>query len=45
MIAILALQGAFAEHEQMLHNLGAETVLIRNVDDWNKTLPLKGMLM
>lgn len=42
-IAILALQGAFAEHEQMLHNLGAETVLIRNVDDWNKTLPLKGV--
>lgn len=33
-IAILALQGAFAEHEQMLHSLGAETVLIRNAADW-----------
>ena len=29
-IAILALQGAFAEHEQMLQRLGVETVLIRN---------------
>lgn len=32
-IAILALQGAFAEHEQMLRRLGAETMLIRNLDD------------
>ncbi|MBO4551272.1 MAG: pyridoxal 5'-phosphate synthase glutaminase subunit PdxT, partial [Bacteroidaceae bacterium] len=29
-IAILALQGAFAEHEQMLQRLGAETMLIRS---------------
>lgn len=43
MIAILALQGAFAEHEQMLQRLGAETRLIRNLEDWNKTLPLKGV--
>ena len=42
-IAILALQGAFAEHEQMLHHLGIETRLIRNLEDWNKTLPLKGV--
>ena len=42
-IAVLALQGAFAEHEQMLHHLGIETRLIRNLEDWNKTLPLKGV--
>ena len=35
MIAILALQGAFAEHQQMLKRLGEESVLIRNLDDWN----------
>jgi len=34
-IAILALQGAFAEHQQMLQQLGVESVLIRNLDDWN----------
>lgn len=34
-IAILALQGAFAEHERMLQELGAETMQIRNLDDWN----------
>jgi 5'-phosphate synthase pdxT subunit len=39
-IAILALQGAFAEHEQTLQSLGAETTLIRNLDDF---LPLKGV--
>lgn len=33
-VAILALQGAFAEHEQMLNALGAETLLIRSHDDW-----------
>ena len=35
MIAILALQGAFAEHQQMLSRLGEESDLIRNLDDWN----------
>lgn len=35
-IAILALQGAFAEHQQMLHTLGVETFLVRNLDDWNR---------
>lgn len=34
MIAILALQGAFAEHQQMLQRLGVESTLIRNLDDW-----------
>lgn len=37
-IAILALQGAFSEHEQMLRKLGAETTLIRNLDDFNSTV-------
>ena len=44
-IAILALQGAFAEHQQMLHRLGIENVLIRNLSDWQKYLknsPLGG---
>lgn len=34
MIAILALQGAFAEHQQMLRRLNVESTLIRNLDDW-----------
>lgn len=34
-IAILALQGAFLEHQQMFARLGVETTLIRNLDDWN----------
>ncbi len=33
-IAILALQGAFAEHAQMLRNIGADSTLIRNLQDW-----------
>lgn len=37
-IAILALQGAFAEHEQVFRKLGAETTLIRNLDDFNSTV-------
>lgn len=32
-VAILALQGAFAEHAQMLARLGAEPVLLRNAED------------
>jgi 5'-phosphate synthase pdxT subunit len=42
LVAILALQGAFAEHQQMLRRLGAETVLIRNLEDWNRFLPVGG---
>ena len=34
-VAILALQGAFSEHEQMFQHLGAETTLVRNLDDWD----------
>jgi 5'-phosphate synthase pdxT subunit len=37
-IAILALQGAFSEHEQMFRKLGAETTLIRNLDDFNSNV-------
>ena len=33
-IAVLALQGAFIEHEQMLQRLGVETVEIRQLRDW-----------
>ena len=42
-IAILALQGAFAEHEQMLHRLGTETFLIRQLSDWNQ--PKDGLII
>jgi 5'-phosphate synthase pdxT subunit len=33
-IAVLALQGAFIEHEQVLQRLGVETVEIRQLRDW-----------
>lgn len=35
-IAIMALQGAFAEHEQMLNRLGVDTFLIRKTEDWSR---------
>lgn len=35
-IAILALQGAFLEHRQMLERLGADTFLVRNLSDWQR---------
>lgn len=35
-VAILALQGAFAEHQQMLLSLGVDTTLIRNLSDWQE---------
>ncbi|MCH3993592.1 MAG: pyridoxal 5'-phosphate synthase glutaminase subunit PdxT [Prevotella sp.] len=35
-IAVLALQGAFIEHEEMLRKLGVETFEIRQVDDWQQ---------
>ena len=35
-IAILALQGGFAEHQQMLHLLGVESFLVRNLNDWKQ---------
>ena len=33
-VAVLALQGAFEEHCQMLDSLGAESLLIRSPEDW-----------
>lgn len=41
-IGVLALQGAFEEHCQMLQRLGVDSILIRNLDDFNKFLSLKG---
>ena len=35
-IAVLALQGAFIEHEQMLQRLGAETFEVRQLNDWRQ---------
>lgn len=35
-IAILALQGAFEEHRQMLLRIGVESFFIRNVNDWQQ---------
>ena len=35
-IAVLALQGAFIEHEQMLQRLGIETFEIRQMRDWQQ---------
>lgn len=35
-IAILALQGAFAEHAQMLRRLGADTFEVRQLADWQQ---------
>lgn len=42
-IAILALQGAFAEHESMLLRLGAETFEVRKLADWQK--PKDGLII
>lgn len=35
-IAIMALQGAFAEHSLLLERLGVETFEIRQLSDWDK---------
>ena len=42
-IAILALQGAFIEHEQMLHSLGVETFQVRQFSDWQQ--PKDGLIL
>lgn len=42
-IAVLALQGAFIEHEMMLHRLGVETFEVRQLADWNK--PKDGLII
>ena len=36
MIAVLALQGAFAEHRQMLRRLGEESFEVRQPADWQR---------
>ena len=43
-VAVLALQGAFIEHEQALQKLGVETVEIRQLSDWQSyySLPSQG---
>lgn len=33
-IAVLALQGAFVEHQQMLSKIGINSFLVRNREDW-----------
>ena len=42
-IAVLALQGAFIEHEQMLQRLGVSTFEIRNREDIEK--PFDGVIL
>lgn len=42
-IAVLALQGAFIEHEQMLQRLGVETFEVRQLADWNQ--PKDGLII
>ena len=44
-IGILALQGAFAEHEQVLKALDVETVQIRNQQDWEGHSDLDGLIL
>ncbi len=36
-IAVLALQGAFLEHQQMLTSLGVESFFVRNLSDWQSS--------
>lgn len=36
-IAVLAVQGAFEEHEQVLRSLGAETIQLRQAEDLNQS--------
>ena len=35
-IAVLALQGAFAEHEKMIRSLGADCIELRQAEDLKK---------
>lgn len=42
-IAVLALQGAFIEHEQVLKRLGAETFQVRQLRDWQQ--PKDGLIL
>ena len=42
-VAILALQGAFIEHEKMLARLGVETFEVRQLRDWEQ--PKDGLII
>lgn len=42
-IAIMALQGAFVEHEKMLARLGVETFEVRQLADWSQ--PKDGLIL
>ncbi len=42
-IAVLALQGAFIEHERMLSRLGVETFEVRQLSDWQQ--PKDGLIL
>ena len=42
-VAVLALQGAFAEHEQMMQRLGVETFQVRQRKDWDQ--PKDGLII
>jgi len=42
-IAVLALQGAFVEHEAMLARLGAESFQVRCLEDWQR--PHDGLII
>ena len=35
-IAVMALQGAFIEHEQMMQRLGADCFEVRQLADWQQ---------
>ena len=42
-IAVLALQGAFIEHEQRLQQIGADTFEVRQLSDWQQ--PKDGLIL
>lgn len=42
-IAVLALQGAFIEHEKMLRRLGVDSYEVRNLQDWQQ--PKDGLII
>ncbi len=42
-VAVLALQGAFIEHEKMLEKIGVESFEIRQLSDWNQ--PKDGLII
>lgn len=42
-IAILALQGAFEEHQKMLSSLGVDSFLVRKLSDWQQ--PKDGLIL